>query len=440
VTTPAANTGHRRQFAISVSCGLLCLLIAARYAHFLWVEALNIPFADDILDVLQVLLGVLRAEHWAEAFEVLAAQHNDHRTLSSRLVYLLVYAVQGEINFRSLVFIANLALPALAAILSFSVSERTRRWPALVVILLVLLQLRAYGIVLWPMAAFAYFWVYLWGFACLALLHSLTPLRFVLALLAALLATFTLASGQLTWLLGAAGLAHQVIIQRRVRAGWLAAWLLATAVALWAWRLGLETPNTMAGVLGHLAATPGHHIAYFFILLGNVFSESSDITAGMGGAALLAMVLASSWKNWRAADIRPELCCWLIIASTAAMVLGRAHISPLEYALSSRYSFPSTLLLASVWVLLLNRLPQQRWRWFAGAAVLAAVFWVTSWSIYSVALQPHVEKRIARFDHKVYWVYGHPTRETNAIVAEAIAAHIYQPPPRPYPAPPRGGD
>lgn len=426
-----------RQRVVVVASVAMCLAIVGHYFRFVWLNALNIPFADDILDVLRVLLEFLRAADPAAALATLFEQHNDHRTLSSRLLYLLLYRTRGEIDFRTLTMVANLALPVLALLLLRMVQRREARWPAMVVVALLLFQLRAYGIVLWPMAAFAYFFVHAYAFASLAFLHAVTPGRLFLAMLAAALATFTMASGQLCWLLGGVSLAHQAFVLRRNAPGYLLVWLAAAAAALWLWRLGLETPNTMRGVLAHLAGSPGHHAAYFLTLLGNVFSESSVHIAAAGGGLMLLAVIGSSWSHYREADIRVELCCWLLILSAAAMMLGRAPYSELEYALSSRYSFPSTLLLASVWIMLVNRLPVVRWRWFAGAGAVAAVFWASSWWLYAAALQPHTDKRIERFDRGEYWVWGHPMKETNAIVAEAIARGLYRPPQRPHPAVPQ---
>ena len=89
---------------------VLIVLVIIFYFRFLYGNAINVPFADDIFDVLQVLSGVSLAEDKATAFQILFAQHNDHRTLASRLLYCLVYAISGEIDFRQLIFLANLAL------------------------------------------------------------------------------------------------------------------------------------------------------------------------------------------------------------------------------------------------------------------------------------------------------------------------------------------
>ena len=54
------------------------------------------PFADDIYDILAVLSQVIAAEDKMSAFQILFAQHNDHRTLASRLIYCLSYLMSGS--------------------------------------------------------------------------------------------------------------------------------------------------------------------------------------------------------------------------------------------------------------------------------------------------------------------------------------------------------
>ena len=143
---------------------LLPLLITAAVAYyffFLYQHALNVPLGDDLYDVLQVLSGVISAPDASSGFDILYAQHNDHRTFASRLVYGATYLLTGEINFRTLTFIASLALPLLLTLLYLATPKNLPRLFILLPATLLLLQLRAYGIALWSMAAFAYFYVFL---------------------------------------------------------------------------------------------------------------------------------------------------------------------------------------------------------------------------------------------------------------------------------------
>ncbi|MEP5567761.1 MAG: hypothetical protein ABJN62_08010 [Halioglobus sp.] len=415
----------------------LLLIVAAlvHYFFFLYQHALNVPLGDDIYDVLQVLSEVIKSDDVSTSFEALYAQHNDHRTLASRVLYLATYLSTGEINFRILTFLANLALPLLLALLYFATPKNLPRLLILLPAALLLLQLRSYGITLWSMAAFAYFYVFLYGFASLHCLDSVNPQRFGLACLFAILATFTLASGQVVWVVGLASLLHQAFVRRS--ASWLYAvtWVAIAAGVLAVWRMGLETPNTLWAMLQQFFITPGHHILYTLTLLGNAVSEKSVGFPALAGALMLIAVLICSIQARHKTDLRLELYCWFILLSVAAMVLGRAPYSTVDYALSSRYSFPSVLMLATVWVTLASRMRITHWKIILLASALAATYSMSSYKIYSAALQPYVEKRVQNFNQGKYWAWTRPMKETNGIVLEAVSLGLYNPPNRPLPKP-----
>ena len=414
---------------------LLVGLAVAVYGAFLYRYAFNIPFADDIKDVLQVLADIEEAQGISEVFPRLFEQLNDHRTLSQRLIYLAVYQFYGEISFRGLVFLANLALPLLLWLLYLPLRQSRASVLVIVPAALLLLQLRTYGISFWSMAAFAYFYVFLYGYASLYCLHKVNGKRFSLAILFATLSTFSLASGQLIWLVGFASLLHQCLLLRRASLWYLSVWLLTAVLVLVAWRIGLETPNTVSGVLEHFFSTPLKHIGYYLVLLGSAVSEQNVIPAGLTGVLLLLILVLSSVRNYRQEDLRLELCAWFAALSVAAMVLGRAPYSPVEYALSSRYSFPSVLLMATVWVMLATRLSLHGRRILWLAILLSSVYCINSYRLYSTALQPELERRVELFNSNVYWQFGTTVPESNAMVARAVELGIYHPPASPYPLP-----
>ena len=417
------------------AAALYITAVIAYYGWFLYQQAMNIPMADDITDVLGVISGILQARDGDTVLALLFEQHNDHRTLSSRLVFYAIYLVEGEVNFRTLTFAANLALPLLLGLLFFAIPDRKNRCWVLLPAALLLFQLRAYGITLWAMAAFAYFFVYAYGIASLYCLQRLTRVKFAAAVLFAFMSTFTLASGQLIWLVGFASVFQQAVILKRISLVYIPCWLIAAVLVLSLWRLGLETPNDLLTLLGYFLQTPAHHISYFLTLLGSAVSSESIVTAWLTGTAMLVVLILLTLRHYRRDELRLELVCWFIVFSTAAMVLGRAPYSTVEYALSSRYSFPSVIMLTSSWVLVATRLEIKRPRVLLAVVLLAGIFCSASYVVYSRELQPYLERRVQNFNRGNYWIFGRPLKESNAIAAEAIALGIYHPPPRPYRAP-----
>jgi hypothetical protein len=435
VHRPVLNNTTTNLLGKWLPAGVIVVVIAA-YFGFLYQHALNVPLGDDIYDVLQVVNGVITADSPQQAFEIVYAQHNDHRTVATRLIYLGTYAIGGEINFRTLTFLANLGLLLSLALLFTATPHKPLRYLALLPTTLILFQLRAYGITLWSMAAFAYFYVFLYGFASLHCLHEVRPGKFILAILLATLATFTLASGQAVWLVGLLSLLHQALIRKTIPISYALCWVVSAAIVLIVWRIGLETPNTLWAMLAQFFKTPGHHVLYTLTLLGNAISESSVAWTALAGASMLVIVLVSTVASAGKADLRLELYCWFIVLSVAAMVLGRAPYSTVDYALSSRYSVPSVLMLACTWTLLAARLECRNRLLLLLLAVLpAGTYCISSYKIYAEALQPYVEKRVDNFNRGKYWAWTRPMKETNGIVAEAVSLGVYVPPARPLPAP-----
>jgi hypothetical protein len=86
-----------------------------------------------LLDDWDAILGFMNA--WTEAdagekMKLLMSQHNEHRLLSSRLIYVLYYKINNGIDFKSLAFISNLQLLVIFGILvHFSAKLIKQTWP-----------------------------------------------------------------------------------------------------------------------------------------------------------------------------------------------------------------------------------------------------------------------------------------------------------------------
>lgn len=408
----------------------MLLLCISLYFGYLSKHAINAPLADDIFDVLSPVVESVTAESPGAAFRSLYSQHNDHRTFATRLVYMGALKITGEINFRTLTFLAHMALPLLLLALYQMSAGAEKRLLLLIPATLLLLNLRAYGLTFWVMAAFAYFYSFLYGFYCLYFLHRISPARFVLAVLLAGLASFTLASGHITWLIGLASLAHQCLLRRNAHWGYVVAWILATVSVLAAWQLGFDSRNSVAAMLTALLADPGHHLLYLLTLLGSATTESSVALSAATGATLIVTLVALSVRDYHTGDIRLHLCCWLVVFAAAAIVMGRGFTN-VDYALSARYAFPSVLMLASTWVLVAVRCRLRSTLLLVVVSLAAATYCAASWLNHSRALQPYMEKRVDNFNKGNYPAWPHSMLESNGVVARAIELNIYVPPGRP---------
>ena len=80
------------------------------YFYFVYSYSLNIPFADDFTNLDQVM-RILQASNFYEASSILLSDGNqEHRKIFLRIIYLLSYAMLGEVDFRVLILIGNFSL------------------------------------------------------------------------------------------------------------------------------------------------------------------------------------------------------------------------------------------------------------------------------------------------------------------------------------------
>jgi hypothetical protein len=424
------------------------------YFWYLLKYALNIPYQDEIYDVLGFLNELARPGDWLTSLQLFFIKWNEHSTASARLVYYLSYQLFGEINFVTLTVLANLALPAFVGLLYLRLHGQAYRWLVLLPVILTLFHFRAYYTALWSMTAFAYFCVLVYGFCCLYCLHKLSWARLVLACVFASLATFSLASGQLIWLVGLIGVAYQRYVLKTIPARYLAAWLLAATAALVVWyspswghpdlhfenlrNLTAEEARMHAANVASIKEKPllaalFIQLKFFLAMLGGVISDSSVLLATMTGIAFLMAFLFFAASAWRGPDIRLELCCVYIFLTVAAMAHGRAELVVLAEALNSRFSVPSAMLVCILWTLLAIRLQIRSVAALYLVALLAAVNNVFAYATYSDPIISHHDRLANQYNKQVFWLLGVPVEETARVVATATELGIYAGPPRPVP-------
>ena len=88
---------------------------AVLYLNTAYQYACNIPVLDDY-DVILAFLHDFKAAGFGQKLLLLISQHNEHRLLHSRLLYVAYYGITGNINFRNIILIGDLQLLAIALI------------------------------------------------------------------------------------------------------------------------------------------------------------------------------------------------------------------------------------------------------------------------------------------------------------------------------------
>lgn len=97
-----ANVGIKKEVVnwLLVLCPLFVYMVTVA------VHALNYPFEDDFNAILE-FLNHYQTANGKEKMRLLFTQHNEHRILFSRIIYVLYNYLPGQLNFKWIIYIGN---------------------------------------------------------------------------------------------------------------------------------------------------------------------------------------------------------------------------------------------------------------------------------------------------------------------------------------------
>jgi len=406
----------------------MALVITTYFLSSVYLRALNIPYQDDVLDILLFLLRFTAVDNVREQLGELFSVYNTHRTASSRILYYGIYRLHGQVDFQVFTLVANLALPLIAVCYSRIISLRKDVFLALLIAALVLCQPFTYELVFFPVAAFSFYFLVLYALACLLLIERQTLPGLCLAMLSACMASLTLVSGLSVWLVGGLYVSYQVFYQKDRRPLHVFIWFLAALVLLVVFFSDFSGSQTAGGIWHGILQRPQHQLAYFFVLAG------SGIGFGAVGVSLTAGFLLVSGLGWLVyRDCKTGLSslhffALFLLLSLIMVCLGRATLAELDYT-THRYAFLSRNLLLCFALLLLARLRSALPKLLVMLIMVA--FWTVSYYFSVPQLERQMAFRVKNFNAGKYPVFYYAEEETKEIVNEAIQRGIYVPPERP---------
>ncbi|MBI5688744.1 MAG: hypothetical protein HZC55_01505 [Verrucomicrobia bacterium] len=306
----------------------------------------NIAFQDELDTAIDLLLRLDAGAGWRETVDRLFALSNEHRTVTSRLLFAGSYWLTGTVNFHVIGAIGNAFIVAAGLILVAAAGTTPRRIRLGVVLAFLIFHLGNFENFLWSGASIDHFQVVMLAVGAIALLARDTRRSTIGAAVLAGLATFTLAHGSVVWIVGAARLA----VDRRWHR--LAGWGAAAALAL--------------GIFLHgFGANPGHHIPplsvasglrfghYWLTLVGVPFAFGRTAIAPAFGVVYLALLGLLLWRGGLARERVALPVILFALGSLGLIAYGRA-----EYAggqVASRYIVLSCLAWALALFVLLEK-------------------------------------------------------------------------------------
>ena len=313
--------------------------------------------------VLQLDHGMDARTFFARLFEV----SNEHRMVTSRLMFAASYWLTGTVNFSVINWIGNVSLVAMCALLIASMDTNARRVRLGVVLGLTLFQLESYENFLWSGSSIDHFQVILLVTAAIVGVARGTRLALVGGTVAAALATFTLAHGVLVWPIGA------LMLIRRQRGRALTGWCLAGAVAIGGFLAGfhLNHAQHFADVTWSGLGVVAH---YWLSLLGAVPALGHDAVAPWLGIALLGALIEIAWHGGLRRETVALPVAVYAVAALGLIAVGRAAES--GGVVHSRYYVLGGVAWALVTFMWLHRLshPRRPFVLLAAAVPLLVVF------------------------------------------------------------------
>jgi hypothetical protein len=350
----------RRRLAIAAL--VLLALLPVLYVFDRTADARrNVVYWDEFDTALALILKLKEGQP-ADAFlKDLFAINNEHRMVTSRLLFATCYWLTGTINFTAIDFIGNATMFGLGALLIATAGSTLRRVRLAVLLSLALFQLEHYENYLWSGASIDHFQVVLLLAGAIVALSRGTPAAVLAGGFLGALATFTLAHGLAIWPIGAV-----MLWFARPRRG-LVLWGAIAVFAIGGFFTGFRTnPSEKFVTLSVEGVRQVVH--YWLSIIGAAPALGSSAWAPFLGVVLLLLL---GYVMARGAIRRERVAlplAWCVIAAASLIAVGRAAESGGQ--VFSRYYVLSATAWALAIFMVLERHTHPRRPWQLLAPVL----------------------------------------------------------------------
>ncbi len=321
------------------------------YFSYVFRYTLNIPHMDDYDAILGFLVNFKNAD-FADKLGLLFSQHNEHRILSSRIVYVLYYSLCGSVNFKNIIVINTLLLVGVFAVVAVFIK---RVLPANWVVPVVILSFCLFDINNYDNAVFASYGMQNYGivlwFVSSMLCYTGTKRWYLLpAALLQILCVYSSGNGILASLFI---LLSVCLTRDRVK--------IVTALAVFLifsplYYLHYQQPETNFFTTDITKIVP-----YFLHAAGAHFGFDAGVAAGGIMIVVLLAAMAYAKKLGRLPGSAMPLVCLagFVLASLSVMSVFRGNM-PVGNAYTSRYFIYGHLLLVLSFVFALLCVDNQK--------------------------------------------------------------------------------
>ena len=329
---------------------LLILLPPIVYFVVLVVYSPNVPKADDYNDSLYFLSHFIDAGTWQDKLYYFFGQNNEHRTTTSRLIYVLMYYLHGTLNYKWLMYIGNTSIAGVAVLLACQFTSHTEKLFICCFTSVYLFHLQAWSSMFWAMTALSNYVVIFFSLISLTLLYVPRISSVLWASFFAVAASYSQGNGLLIWPVGGLFIVYLYYCDRnfpirQVLPIWCVIGVSCIAAYFYHYQVSVP-PVPIPSRLEVLSLEPWRPLWWFLGFLGSGFLfESANLHLSIVFGALLLILACGAIYTFR--KTYPVLVFFtiLILCSALLATFNRFHVFDIGLCLSSHYKIYSNYLI-----------------------------------------------------------------------------------------------
>jgi hypothetical protein len=341
------------------------LLPPAIYFYFVYFYSLNLPFADDFANLSQTI-SIFQSTNFNEALSIFFALENGHRVAFTRFVYVLSYALFGEIDFRILILIGNIPLALLLFLFLRTLKVSRSNLLYFIPVSILLFQLQFWKNMTWAASALQHQYILLFTGLTFYLLGRKSNPGLYSAFFFAVLSVFTHGGGWVTIFLGWIILLIQKSYQKS--SIWAGGALL---LGFFYFKNFHSSTNVFTGIQS-LEGFKNFLMFYSAFLGSSLSLDKMYIAAGFG--VILSFYLCYlTWDKYFEKNITVFMFMVYIFLNAILVAMARSGLA-VENVFAPRYKIVSVILIVLVYMSLAERFSPvtKKWRKFVAIGIIFA--------------------------------------------------------------------
>jgi len=330
---------------------LLAIFTILFYYMIIHENIVNIPFWDEYVTAFAWIHKYLNATV-EDKFLHLFSQANEHRIFTYRLAVLSDFYFFGEVNFRHILIFGNISMILLVFAL-FKLDPLFKSNPLVFLPVILLIFVPMESVSDWGIVILVIVYLYTTGLVSLFFLNKNGNLNFIIAILFAIITTFSFGNGMFIFISGFIVLAISDYESKAKMLVWGSFMILCVALYFTDYNFSAGT-NSKTDFLQSPLLTLEIFLTFFSGFMLPVLNNSA-VTCTILGSIFFAFncyLIVFKWKEVKKHPVTLSFLVFIII-TVAAMSISRIG-SGLAVSFSKRYIIVQVLYISSLYILSIN--------------------------------------------------------------------------------------